>query len=97
MADSAGWAVRARRLCASVWIQPRCSRVPGSVVGGSGPAVDPLWHRLGGGCHLTRDVVRALANAALQPDWLEPVHRGGLLPVIRGRAITLGKCRPHQV
>lgn len=53
-------------------------------------AVDPLWHRMGGGCHLTRDVALALAESALQPDWLEPVHRGGLLPVIRGRATSPG-------
>ena len=53
-------------------------------------AVDPLWRRMGGGCHLTRDVVLALAGSPLQPDWVDPVHQGGLLPVIRGRATTPG-------
>ncbi len=49
-------------------------------------AMDPLWNRMGGGCHLTRDVVQAIAESPLQLDGLEPVHRGGLLPIVRGRA-----------
>ena len=53
-------------------------------------AVDQLWRRMGGGCHLTRDVVLALAESPLQPDGVEPVHQGGLLPVIRGQATAPG-------
>ncbi len=61
---------------------------PRRLAGAVQRAADPLWRRMGGGCHLTRDVVLALAESPLRPDWVELVHPGGLLPVIRGRATT---------
>lgn len=55
--------------------------------GGVQRFLDPLWQRLGAGCHLTRDVAAAIRNSPLALDSVTPVRQGGLVPVIRGRAI----------
>jgi SAM-dependent methyltransferase len=49
--------------------------------------LEPVWRRVGGGCHLTRDIEAAVRASPLHLDRWETVRRGGLLPVIRGRAI----------
>ena len=49
--------------------------------------IEPLWQRLGGGCRLTRDVQTAVARSSLILTECDSVRQGGILPVIRGRAI----------
>ncbi len=49
--------------------------------------IEPLWRRLGGGCRLTRDVQAAVTESPLVLVACESVRTGGLLPVIRGRAV----------
>ncbi len=55
--------------------------------GGVQRLLDPLWQRLGAGCHLTRDVAAAIRDSPLALDSVSRVRQGGLVPVIRGRAI----------
>ncbi len=50
-------------------------------------ALEPVWRRLGGGCRLTRDVEAAVRASALTLTQREAVRSGGILPVIRGRAL----------
>lgn len=49
--------------------------------------IEPVWRRLGGGCRLTRDVERAVRQSPLTLTYCETVRAGGLLPMIRGRAM----------
>ncbi len=56
--------------------------------------VDPVWRRVGGGCRLTRDVYTAVALSPLSWASYEPVRDGGLLPVIRGRALKVPDAQP---
>lgn len=50
--------------------------------------IEPLWRRLGGGCRLTRDVQTAVTHSPLVLTACELVRSEGILPVIRGRAVT---------
>ena len=49
--------------------------------------IEPVWRRLGGGCRLTRDVETAVRQSPLTLTYCETVRAGGLLPMIRGRAM----------
>ncbi|AUW92666.1 hypothetical protein BXT84_00765 [Sulfobacillus thermotolerans] len=49
--------------------------------------IEPVWRCLGGGCRLTRDVETAVRQSPLTLTYCETVRAGGLLPVIRGRAV----------
>ena len=49
--------------------------------------IEPVWRRLGGGCRLTRDVETAVRQSPLTLTDCETVRSGGILPVIRGRAV----------
>ena len=49
--------------------------------------IEPVWRRLGGGCRLARDVETAVRQSPLTLTYFETVRAGGLLPVIRGRAM----------
>jgi ubiquinone/menaquinone biosynthesis C-methylase UbiE len=52
--------------------------------------LDPVWHRMMGGCHLTRDPVAALARAGFTEITVEEIDLGRnpspSKPVIRGSA-----------
>ncbi|MGC8487089.1 MAG: class I SAM-dependent methyltransferase [Clostridia bacterium] len=52
--------------------------------------VDPAWRHLAGGCRLTRDVEAGIRSSPLALVEYEPVRAGGLLPVVRGRALAPG-------
>lgn len=39
--------------------------------------LDPLWGRLAGGCHLTRDTGALLAQAGFAVDWIEQAYARG--------------------
>jgi ubiquinone/menaquinone biosynthesis C-methylase UbiE len=39
--------------------------------------LDPLWGRLAGGCHLTRDTAALLAQAGFAADWIERAYARG--------------------
>lgn len=65
-------------------------RNPSPMGGIAQRAVEPAWKRVGGGCHLTRDVVPALQRSPLEVISVEAVRSGLLLPIIRGRAVRRG-------
>jgi SAM-dependent methyltransferase len=39
--------------------------------------IEPLWKRLAGGCHLTRDAAEQLREASFQIDWLDESYLEG--------------------
>jgi ubiquinone/menaquinone biosynthesis C-methylase UbiE len=47
----------------------------------------PVWRMVGGGCHLTRDVVGAIRRSPLRLESVKTVRTGLLLPVVRGSAV----------
>lgn len=49
--------------------------------------IEPVWRRLGGGCRLTRNVQNAMIESPLALVAWESVRSGGILPIIRGRAV----------
>lgn len=49
--------------------------------------IEPVWRRVGGGCRLTRDVHTAVTHSPLRLTACDSVRSGGILPVIRGRAV----------
>ncbi|SMC05339.1 Methyltransferase domain-containing protein [Sulfobacillus thermosulfidooxidans DSM 9293] len=49
--------------------------------------IEPVWRLLGGGCRLIRDVETAVRQSPLTLTYCETVRAGGLLPIIRGRAM----------
>jgi len=53
-------------------------------------AVDPVWSRFAGGCHLTRDAVSLIAGAGFDLGEVHGHGRGALswAPIHRGRAIN---------
>ena len=52
--------------------------------------VDPAWRHLAGGCRLTRDLEAGIRSSPMAVIEYEPVRAGGLLPVVRGRALAPG-------
>lgn len=50
--------------------------------------LEPVWRRFAGGCHLTRDVEGSLRRSRLRLTHCEAVRSGGIMPVIRGRAVS---------
>lgn len=66
-------------------------RSPGRLAAGLQRLVEPAWHRLGAGCHLTRDVEAAVGASTLTLTHCETVRWGAFLPVIRGRAVSGGR------
>ncbi|MDA8192939.1 MAG: class I SAM-dependent methyltransferase [Thermaerobacter sp.] len=48
--------------------------------------LDPGWQRIGGGCHLTRDVCRAVRVSPLVLNECDVLRSGWVFPLIRGRA-----------
>jgi SAM-dependent methyltransferase len=52
--------------------------------------VDPAWRHLAGGCRLTQDVEARIRSSPMALVEYEPVRAGGLLPVVRGRALAPG-------
>ncbi|MCL5971944.1 MAG: class I SAM-dependent methyltransferase [Firmicutes bacterium] len=49
-------------------------------------ALDPAWQRVGGGCHLTRPIVDAVAAQGLVIDQFQYISTNWLVPLITGRA-----------
>lgn len=64
------------------------TRSPRSAIAGVQRAATPLWRRLFGGCHLSRDPVGAIRRAGFTLDSVDPVGAVGWvpLPVYRGVA-----------
>lgn len=52
--------------------------------------IEPLWRRVAGGCHLTRDTVDAIAAAGFEVEWLKRSELPGAMrlgsPVVHGVA-----------
>jgi len=42
--------------------------------------MDPLWSRLGGGCHLNRDIPRLIEEGGFRLDGLETMYVPGWRP-----------------
>lgn len=62
-------------------------RSPGPTTYAVQRTLDPVWSRLGGGCHLTHEVEVAVRASTLTLTDLEVVRPGGILPVVRARAV----------
>jgi len=42
---------------------------------------EPLWKPLTGGCHITREITSAIADAGFKPDWVETMMLPGAPPI----------------
>ncbi|WP_054969257.1 class I SAM-dependent methyltransferase [Alicyclobacillus ferrooxydans] len=49
--------------------------------------VNPLWKRVGGGCHLNRDIRRSLSHSPLEVLEYSIVKPNFFIPIIAGRAV----------
>lgn len=48
---------------------------------------DPIWQRVGGGCHLTRDLENDIRRSRLVLEECQTIRSGWVFPVIAGRAV----------
>jgi SAM-dependent methyltransferase len=56
--------------------------------------MEPLWSRVAGGCHLTRDTLAALERAGFAFDWVRSEELPGALAL--GSPVVRGVARPRQ-
>lgn len=56
--------------------------------------VEPVWSRIAGGCHLTRDTCSALEHAGFVFDWVKSEELPGALAL--GSPVVRGVARPRR-